>query len=147
MTATSDIGICSLQPLAVVGVSSTGQGFGTIALKELRKAGIEAYAVNPKGGEWKGERLYESLRMLPKSAQAAVILTRGAGALKAVDECAQAGVKSVWLQGGSNTAEIRKRCSELKLEALHGECVLMRVSGFPHSLHRFFHDLFSRRRD
>ena len=143
----TQINLRELQPVAVFGVSSRGQGFGTIALKELRKAGIEAYAVNPKGGEWKDIRLFKSLQELPKPAKVSVILTKSNGALHAVEESAANGVKWIWLQGGSNTAEIRKRCTELGLEALHDECILMRLSGFPHSLHRFLHDLFSRRHD
>jgi len=143
----TQINIHEFQPVAVFGVSSRGQGFGTIALRELRKAGIEAYAVNPKGGEWKDIRLFRGLKDIPKIVKVSVILTKGKGALQAVEESAAHGVKWAWLQGGSNTPEIRKRCIELGLEARHGECVLMRLSGFPHSLHRFFYDLFSRRHD
>jgi len=135
-----------LQPLAVFGVSSRGQGFGALAFKELRKAGIEAYAVNPKGGQWRGEKLFTAIRELPKPPQAAIILIKGMGAITAVEEAAANGVKKIWLQGGSDSPEIRERCAGLGLETLRGECILMRAGGFPHNLHRLIHDLLARKR-
>ena len=135
-----------LQPLAVFGVSSRGQGFGALAFKELRKNGIEAFAVNPKGGQWNGETLFTGLKELPKPALAAIILTKGMGAMAAIEEAAANGVKKVWLQGGSDSPEIRERCAGLGLETLRGECILMRAGGFPHNLHRLIHDLWARKR-
>ena len=135
-----------LQPLAIFGVSSRGQGFGALAFRELRKAGIEAYAVNPKGGQWNGETLFTGLQELPKPPLAAIILIKGMGAITAVEEAAANGVKKIWLQGGSDSPEIRERCAGLGLETLRGECILMRSGGFPHNLHRLIHDFLARKR-
>ena len=135
-----------LQPLAVFGVSSRGKGFGAMAIKQLRKAGIEAYAVNPKGGQWLGEKIFTGLRELPKPALTAIILTKGMGAIAAVEEAAAHGIKKIWLQDGSDSPEIRERCAGLGLETLRGECILLRAGGFPHNLHRLIHDLWPRKR-
>lgn len=134
-----------LQPIAVFGVSSKGRGFGASAFKELLKAGIHCYAVNPKGGVAAGNIVFPSLRELPEAAKSAVILTRETGALQAVEECSRHDVKYVWLQGGSDTAEVRRLCGELKMEVVRGGCIILRKGGFPHSIHRFLHDLFSRK--
>lgn len=134
-----------MQPIAVFGVSSMGRGFGALAFKELLKAGIHCYAVNPKGGVAAGEVVYPALRELPEAAKSAVILIREEGALQAVEECSRHHVTHVWLQGGSDTAEVRRICGELKIEVVRGECILLRKGGFPHNIHRFFRDLFSRK--
>lgn len=131
----------SLQPLAVFGVSSVGRGFGAAAYKELQKAGIKAYPINPKGGALDGQKIYSDMGELPEAARAGVILTRGLNAIRAVEECALHHLKCVWLQGGSDTPQVRRRCEELRLKMLHGQCILLRPGRFPHSLHRFFHDL------
>ncbi len=134
-----------LQPIAIFGVSSRGRGFGAFAFKELLKAGIRCYAVNPKGGAAAGNIVFTSLRELPETAKSAVILTREEGALQAVKECSRHNVTHVWLQGGSDTAEVRRLCGELNVEVVRGDCILLRKGGFPHSIHRFFRDLFGRK--
>ncbi|RJP78270.1 MAG: CoA-binding protein [Candidatus Zixiibacteriota bacterium] len=132
------------QPLAIFGVSSTGKRFGAAAWKDLNKAGIRALAVNPKGGTVNGQPIYPSLKDLPEPAGAAVILTKGDNALQALEECAAAGLKYVWLQDDSDTPQTRAACQRLGLEPLRGRCILLRHGGFPHSLHRFFDKLFRR---
>lgn len=132
-----------LQPIAVFGVSSRRKNFGAAVYKELVKAGIKTYMVNPKGGELEGQKICPSLADITESIKAAVILTKGQGALSAIEECARNNVHNAWLQGGSNTAEVRKRCDELGLTRTGGHCILLRSGRFPHSLHRFFHDLFN----
>lgn len=133
-----------LQPLAIFGVSSSrgNNSFGVVAFKELNKLGIRCFAINPKGGQVDGQPIYPSLAELPEKPRAGVILTKGAGALAAVEESARQGLEWVWLQGQSDKPEVRRRCEELGIKTMRGQCVLMRRGRFPHSPHRFFHDLF-----
>ena len=140
----NDRSFLARQPLAVFGVSATGRGFGANAFRELNKLGIKAYALNPKGGSIYGQTIYSSLKDLPEPVHAAVILTKGHGAVCAVEEWSRQSLECVWLQGGSDTPEIQKLCSGLGLKVVHGSCILMRHGKFPHSLHRFFHDLFKK---
>jgi uncharacterized protein len=129
------------QPLAVFGVSRNPKKFGAAAFRELRKSGLHTFALNPHGGVCDGQTVYTALSQLPQPARAAVILTRGEGALRALKECAEQQVQWVWLQGASNTQAARALCAELGLQAFTGNCILLRTGGFPHNLHRFFHDL------
>jgi predicted CoA-binding protein len=134
------------QPLAIFGVSTRGKSFGNRAYRELINAGVTAYAINPKGGSLGKCQLFPSLDRLPEPARAAVILTKGDGAVSAVNECSGSTIEWVWLQGGSDTEEVRKLCDDLGLKRHSGTCILMRNGRFPHNLHRFFHDLFKRKR-
>ncbi len=131
-----------LQPLAIFGVSSRGKGFGADVYKELTKVGVKAFPVNPKGGVVLGHEIYRSLGEAPEKMRAAVILTKGQGAVAVVEECSRGEIEWVWLQGGSNTAEVRRLCEELDIKYLNKTCILLRKGRFPHSLHRFFYDLF-----
>jgi predicted CoA-binding protein len=132
-----------LQPLAIFGVSSRSKNFGAAAFKDLTGLGIKCFALNPKGGKVGDQEIYPSLTALPEKARGAVILTKGEGAGAAVEECSRENLEWVWLQGGSDTPEMRRLCTELGIKALIGQCILMRQGKFPHSLHRFIHDLFS----
>jgi predicted CoA-binding protein len=131
-----------LQPLAIFGVSSRGSGFGVVVFKELNKLEIKCFAVNPKGGKTNSLPIYPTLADLPEKARAAVILTKGEGAIHAVEECSRQEVSWVWLQGGSDRPEVNNLCRELGINVFRGECIMMRRGRFPHSLHRFLHDLF-----
>lgn len=130
-----------LQPLAIYGTSSQGKGFGISVYQELKKAGIQSYPINPRGGFIGEQDIYPSLDRVPEPVRAAVILTK-AGAQAAVEDCSRNNVEWVWLQGGSDTGEIRRLCNEFEIKHLHGTCILLRKGKFPHSIHRFLHDLF-----
>jgi len=136
---------CNLQPLAIFGVSSKGRGFGVVVYQELTKVGVKVYPLNPKGGNVLGQPIYMSLKELPERPRAAVILTKGEGAIEAVEECSRHNLEWIWLQGGSNRAEVRRLCAELGIKTINGTCILLHKGGFPHNLHRFFHDLFKRK--
>lgn len=136
----------NLQPLAIFGVSSQGKGFGASVFQELMKVGVKSYPINPRGGMVQGQPIYNSLKALPEPALSAVVLTKGDGAVQAIEECSRHNLEWVWLQGGSDTDEVRRLCSELGLKTLRGDCILLRKGRFPHSLHRFFHDLFGRKK-
>lgn len=130
------------QPLAIFGVSSRRKNFAASAYQELIKVGINAYPINPRGGSLGKCQIFTSLNELPEPARAAVILTKGEGAVAAIKECSESTVEWIWLQGGSDTEETRKLSDDLGLERLSGNCILMRKGRFPHSIHRFLHDLF-----
>jgi len=133
------------QPLAIFGVSTRRKNFAAYAYNELIKVGINAYPINPKGGFYGKCKIFASLNELPEPARAAVILTKGEGAIAAIKECSESTVEWIWLQEGSDTEETRKLSDDLGLKRLNGSCILLRKGRFPHSLHRFFHDLFKRK--
>ena len=56
--------------VAVIGVSASGYAFGTGILSSLKAIGFEGrlYAVNPKGGEYNGMKLYTGLSMIPSQS-------------------------------------------------------------------------------
>ena len=132
------------QPLAILGVSAQGKGFGAMAYLELKQAGVRVFAINPKDGQIKGDTIYPTLKETPEKPKAAVILTKGESAIAAVEECSREGISWVWLQGGSDIPEVRKLCDELEINRMTGTCILLRKGRFPHSIHRFFSDWFNK---
>jgi uncharacterized protein len=111
--------------IAVVGVSRSGKGFGNLAARELRRKGYRIYPVNPQADLVDGERCYRSLAGLPERVGAVLIVVPPGQAVGVVREAAAAGIKRVWLQQGAESPQVIEACSELGLEAVSGECVLM----------------------
>ena len=111
--------------IAVVGVSRSGKGFGNFAARELRRKGYRVYPVNPEADLIDGERCFRSLSGLPEPVRAVLVVVPPERALGVVREAAAAGIRRVWLQQGSQSPQVILVCSELGLETVAGECILM----------------------
>jgi predicted CoA-binding protein len=63
-----------------------------------------------------------------------------------IDEAAKLGIHLLWIQQGANSVEAEKRCQELGLEYVSGECIFMFLEPVEsiHKFHRFFKRLFGR---
>ena len=79
--------------IAVVGVSPNGMGFGSGMLAALRAIGFEGtiYAVNPRGGEFFGMKLYKSIGEIPTPIDFAVIAVRAAIVPEMLEACREKG--------------------------------------------------------
>lgn len=130
---------------AVVGVSSSGKGFGSSLYTTLKSNGYEVYPVNANADTVMGDRCYRSLGELPERPEAVFVVVPPASSTGVVRECAQLGVKNVWLQQGAESEESIKAGEEKGLALVHHQCAMMYMPGtaFPHRFHRFFKELFS----
>ena len=111
--------------IAVVGVSRSGKGFGNAAARELRRKGYRIYPVNPDADVIDGERCYRSLAALPEPVHAVLVVVPPERALDVVHQAAAAGITRVWLQQGAESPRVIHACSELGLEVVSAECILM----------------------
>ncbi len=82
------------QSVAVIGVSSRGGGFGSGILDSLEAIGFEGrlYAVNARGGRYKGRKLYESVLEIPDEVDFAVIAVPAELVPEVLEECRVKGV-------------------------------------------------------
>ncbi|HZP49043.1 MAG TPA: CoA-binding protein [Vicinamibacterales bacterium] len=133
----------ALPALALVGVSRTGKKFGNTAVRELRAKGYRVYPVHPEATEINGVRCYPRLADLPEPVTGLVVVVTPRAAIGVLAEAAAAGIRAVWLQQGSDSADVVARCRELGMEPIAGECILMyaRPTGV-HRLHGWIHRTF-----
>jgi predicted CoA-binding protein len=124
--------------IAVVGVSRSGKGFGSGAMRELLRKGYRIYPVNSHADLVDGERCYRSLADVPEPVRAVLVVVPPDEALGVVREAAKVGITRVWLQQGAESPLVRLACDELGLETVAGECILMfaRPTGV-HNAHRW----------
>jgi predicted CoA-binding protein len=100
------------------------------------------YAVDPSCGEIEGENAFDDLASLPEPVDAAVIETPREETAAWVGKIADAGIKSIWIHMGRETAEALSLAEEKGLSVCSGTCAVQYVSGsFPHNIHRFLRKL------
>jgi acyl-CoA synthetase (NDP forming) len=69
----------------------------------------EVYTVNPNADEVEGDRCYPDLGSIPDGVDAVVIATRPEAAEATMRECAQLGIRHVWMHRGPGTEASRRR--------------------------------------
>ena len=74
-----------------------------------------------------------------------LVSVKPAEAMAVVRDAAEAGIRHVWLQQGAESPAVANLCTELGLDAVLGECILMfeRPAGF-HRAHRMVASLLGR---
>src|SRR6516165_9320714 len=93
--------------VAVTGVSRTPKTHGSNNVyRRLRERGYEVFAVNPNTGRVEGDRCYRDLASIPGGVDAAVIGTRPEIAEETMRECAELGIKHVWMHRGPGTGSV-----------------------------------------
>jgi uncharacterized protein len=129
--------------VAVTGVSRTPKTHGSNTIyKRLRERGYEVFAVNPNAGEVEGDRSYPDLRSIPGGIEAVVIATRPEFADDTMHECAELGIKHVWMHWGGGASSVSDTATDYGREqgitVIDGGCPLMfePTSDFGHRVMR-----------
>lgn len=129
--------------IAVVGVSRTKEDAPNAIYKKLKSKGIyEVFPINPHTRDFKGDPCYPTVTDIPGGVDAAVLVTRPEMTERVVRECAEAGVKHVWMHrsiGNSVSDEAVKFCKENDIAVIAGGCPMMFVKpvDFGHVCLRF----------
>ncbi len=140
----------SCRHLAVVGVSRDPKDFSRAVFRAFVERGYDAVPVNPAGGEAEGRRSVPRVADVQPPPEAALLMTPPAATAQVVRECAEAGVRRVWMHRGGGqgavSAEAIAFCRERGIEVVDGECPFMflRDAGWFHGVHRFFRRLGGR---
>jgi predicted CoA-binding protein len=116
--------------VAVTGVSRDAANHGgNVVYKRLRERGYEVFAVNPNADEVEGDRAYHDLRSIPGGVEAVVIATRPETADETMRECADLGIKHVWMHrsfGAGSVSETATRYGrEHGITVIDGGCPCM----------------------
>jgi hypothetical protein len=99
--------------VAVTGVSRRPKNHGgNIVYQRLRERGYEVFAVNPNADEVEGDRCYHDLRSIPGGVDAVVIATRPEAAEDTMRECADLGIKHVWMHRGPGRGSVSEAATD-----------------------------------
>jgi acetyltransferase len=91
--------------LAIVGVSASPGNLGRNIYHNMKTFGYKGplYLVSPRGGEYKGNKIYTSIGDLPEPPELAVILTPAATVPGLVAACGEKGIKNLVIESGGFT--------------------------------------------
>lgn len=110
---------------AVVGASPAASKYGHKIFRTLRAAGYVVYGVNPKNGEIDGQKLYRTLADLPEKPGVVDIVVPPKITEKVVRECAELGLKRVWMQPGAESEEAIQFCRDHEIKVVHDVCAMI----------------------
>jgi len=132
--------------IAVTGVSRNPKGHGSnIVYQRLRQRGYEVFAVNPNADEVEGDPCYHDLKSIPGGIEAVVIATRPEIAIDTMRECAELGIKHVWMHRGPGAGSVSAAATEYGrqhgITVIDGGCPLMfgATADLGHKLIRFIY--------
>jgi len=130
--------------LAVVGVSRDPQDFSRSVFRAFAERGYDAVPVNPSATEVEGRACAPGLADVRPPVEAALLMTPPSATERVVRECAQVGVRRVWMHRGAGRGAVSPEavafCHEQGIAVVDGACPFMFLPGTGrfHSLHRFF---------
>jgi len=118
------------QRIAVTGVSRNPKGHGAnVVYQRLRERGYEVFAINPNADRVEGDPTYPDLRSVPGGVDAVVIATRPERAEATIRECAELGVRHVWMHRGPGAGSVSPAAAaqgrEHQITVIEGGCPCM----------------------
>jgi predicted CoA-binding protein len=130
--------------VAVTGVSRTPKTHGSNTVyRRLRERGYDVFAVNPNADQVEGDRSYPDLKSIPGGVEAVVIGTRPEIAERTMEECAELGIKHVWMHRGPGAGSVSAAATDYGrqqgITVIDGGCPLMfePTADFGHKIMRF----------
>ncbi len=130
----------SQKRIAVVGVSRDSRQPANFNFRKLRDSGRTVFAVNPAACEVEGGTCYPNLRAIPGGVGAVLLYTPTTATAGVVRECAELGIRRVWIHRsfgqGSWSAEAEEVGREHGLTLIPGGCPAMFCA--PDPAHRCF---------
>lgn len=118
--------------IAVAGVSRNRSNHpaGNLIYRRLKDTGHQVFAVNPYMPAFEGSRCYPDLKSIPDGVDAVVIITRPETTARIVRECADVGVRRVWMhssaaKGSSVSKDAIEFCLEHDISVIAGACPMM----------------------
>ncbi len=129
--------------IAMVGMSRDAKSMSAILFKELSQRGYDVVPVNPNMEEVMGRKCFARVQEIRPPVDAALLMTSSGVTERVVNDCAEAGIKRVWMYRGGGQGAVSERaievCREHGINLIPGECPLMFLpqSGGIHRLHGF----------
>lgn len=136
--------------IAMVGISHEPTSFSAVLFQELCRRGYDVVPVNPNMQQVSGRKCFARVQDIQPPVEAALLLTSPAVTDTVVLDCAEAGIRRVWMHKGAGHGAVSQRavefCRERGIAVVPSQCPLMFLpegSAF-HQLHGIIHKLTGR---
>ena len=138
----------SLKRIAVAGVSRNPKTeVGNAILEKFVECGYEVFPVNPHAEEIDGLKCFPEVKSIPGGVEGVFAATKPEITLQIAKDCAEAGIKHLWLHStmgkGSYFKETEKFCEENRIEIIPRGCPMLHLKPVDGG-HKFFHFILRR---
>jgi uncharacterized protein len=129
--------------IAMVGISREPGSISNLLFAEMNRRGYDMVPVNPNTPEIVGRRCFARVQDIQPPVDAALLMTRPEVTQTIVQDCAQAGIRRIWMYRGGGkgavSAPAMQFCKERGIDVVPGECPFMfwPDAGPVHRLHGF----------
>lgn len=126
---------------AMVGISREPHSFSVALFEELCRRGYDVVPVNPHTPNVLGRRCFARLQDIQPPIAAVLLMTSPAITDKVVADCAEAGVRMVWMYRAAGSGAVSPNaiafCQERGMQVVPGQCPFMFLpaAGAIHRLH------------
>ncbi len=129
--------------IAMVGTSRNPSDFSAKLFEEFCRHGYDMVPINPQAQELHARRCFARLQDVQPPLEAALLMTSPKVTEAVVHDCAEAGIKSVWMYRSHGKRAISSQaiqfCQEQGIDVVPGECPFMFLpeTGTVHRMHGF----------
>jgi uncharacterized protein len=122
-------GFLAQKRIAMVGISRESTSLSVKLFEELCRRGYDVIPVNPNTPEALGRRCFARVQEIPPPVDAALLMTSPTVTEAVVRDCAEAGIRWVWMYraGGEGAVSVQavQFCRERGIDVIPGECPFM----------------------
>ena len=136
--------------IAIVGMSREAKSMSEMVFKELSRRGYDVVPVNPNVQEVMGRKCFARVQDIQPAVDGVLLMTSPAVTEVVVKDCAECGIKRVWMHRGMGQGAVSEKaielCRERGISVIPGECPLMflpQCDGI-HSWHGFIRKVTGR---
>ena len=136
------------QRIALAGLSRNPKDFSRMLFREMTQRGYDVVPVNPVADELEGRRCFARLQEVDPPVEGVLVMTTPGETERVVRDCAQAGVRRVWMHRGGGQGAVSQEaadfCRQNGIRLVEGYCPLMFLTGTPffHRVHGFILKVF-----
>jgi predicted CoA-binding protein len=136
--------------IAMVGISREVKHFSVTLFEELCRRGYDVVPVNPKALEVLGRRCFARVQDIQPPVEAALLMTSPAVIDAVVKDCAEAGIRRIWMYRAGGKGAVSPQavqfCHERGITVIPGQCPFMfwRDAETGHRLHGFIRKITGR---
>jgi predicted CoA-binding protein len=113
--------------LAVIGATDHPTKYGGIIYRDLKAKGFPVFAVNPNRDTVDGDPCWPTVKDLPEKPTIVVFVVPARVGLRVLQDCAEAGLRNIWIQPGALSPELRAALEASSFDWVAEACVMVRA--------------------
>src|SRR5579863_2936476 len=119
----------SQKRIALIGISRDPKSFSLLLFEELCRRGYDVVPVNPKTPNVMGRPCFARVQDIEPPVDGALVMTSAAKTDTVVADCAEAGIRRVWMYRAAGQGAVSQKavefCTQHGMQVIPGECPFM----------------------